>query len=622
MQLSTIFTVMTAITAASAYTKPKANDNSVYITHGQSVGGGPKTFVALSGKTSNSSYCTGTNFGKIPSGCNNLNTVFLSRLPANFSSPKVSNQTSTADLNSPNTPSTATSPTSQRAGCIQLRNMHKVKRRMSEIAVQHLSRTHSHDRDHSHDHNPPTTTPQDHEPQPSTTDLLRANVTPFHSISDAGDTFARSFDSFGAGNTKILMIGDASHGTSEFYAARAQITRYMIQHHGFNIVAVEADWPDADAVDRYVRHRGGVGPPASVEPEGVARKAGREPAFMRFPTWMWRNVEVQEFVEWLRDWNKSHGAKKDAVGFYGLDLYSLRTSMQAVIEYLDHVDKGMADTARERYRKLITWAQDPHEYGLEALVSGFKGYEDDAVRMLKELLDKRLEYSSVTWDGIEYHGCEQNAILVKDAEHYYREMYYAHNESWNLRDRHMFETLLRVLKHRGHKSKAIVWAHNSHIGDARATSMGWLRGEFNVGQLCKAMFGDRALSIGCSTYTGTVAAAMRWGADMSVMHVKPALPNSYEHLMHATGIKNFVLDLRHRHCDKELRKALMEKRLERFIGVIYAPETERQSHYSFAVLPEQLDGLVWFEETRYVGALEVHQPRTPLEFGETWPFGV
>lgn len=201
-------------------------------------------------------------------------------------------------------------------------------------------------------------------------------------------------------------------------------------------------------------------------------------------------------------------------------------------------------------------------------------------------------------------------------------MYYARDESWNLRDTHMFETLQRILDHRGSHSKAIVWAHNSHIGDARATSMGWSEDEINIGQLCKEAYGKKAFSIGCLGYTGRVAAAKRWDGDMSVMHVKPALPNSYEKLMHDTGIKNFVLDLRTKHCDNALRESLMEKKLERFIGVIYSPATERQSHYSFAVLPEQFDGIVYFDETEEVGALEVHQPHGPLEFDETWPFGL
>ncbi|KAG7289238.1 hypothetical protein NEMBOFW57_005603 [Staphylotrichum longicolle] len=419
---------------------------------------------------------------------------------------------------------------------------------------------------------------------------------------------------------------DASHGTSEFYAARALLTQHLIQHHGFNIVAVEADWPDAEAVDRYVRHRPGPGARASVGPEGETRKAGREPAFLRFPTWMWRNQEVQGFTEWLRAWNRGKDPKgRESVGFYGLDLYSLGASMKAVIEYLEHVDKEMAEVARERYGRMMVWAEDPHEYGLEALASGFKGCEKDVVRVLRDLLDKRLEYAAKSADGDEFHSGEQNARLVKDAEQYYKAMYYGRDESWNLRDRHMFETLTRVLKHRGKDgpAKAVVWAHNSHIGDARATSMGWAREELNIGQLCKEAFGKQAINIGCCGNTGTVAAARRWDGDMQVMKVQPGLQNSYEDLMHATGVKNFVLDLRQGRCDEELRKALMKKRLERFIGVIYAPHTERGSHTTrLPCCQSSLTGLFGLTRRGMLGHSRSISLMFALEYDETWPFGL
>ncbi|KAL2761065.1 hypothetical protein ACRALDRAFT_2093636 [Sodiomyces alcalophilus JCM 7366] len=460
------------------------------------------------------------------------------------------------------------------------------------------------------------------EPDDPTAQLLRAHVTPLPSATDTEATLARVFDSFG--DCKVLLIGDGSHGTSEFYNARAALTKYMVEHHGFNIVAVEADWPDAEAVDRYVRRRPGPGPRASVQPPGEAEKAGRDPAFMRFPTWMWRNKEVQGFVEWLRHWNADKDSKApDSVGFYGLDLYSLLTSMHEVIRYLEHVDPDMAQVARQRYEKLMTWGEDPHEYGLETLVRGFKGYEEEVVSILTDLLAKRIEYSSVHWNGDEFHSAEQNARLVVDAESYYKSMYYGRNESWNLRDTHMFQTLNLLLKHRGPTAQAIVWAHNSHVGDARATSMGGARDELNIGQLCKETYGDHAaLLIGCGTYSGTVAAAHRWDSDMQVMNINPALPGSYEDLMHATGVKNFALDLRKGRCDEELRRALMRQRLQRFIGVIYRPDTELQSHYSKANLPEQFDGFIFFDESKHVGALEAHQPHTDVEYEETWPFGL
>jgi erythromycin esterase-like protein len=245
-------------------------------------------------------------------------------------------------------------------------------------------------------------------------ELLRANVESFPSIEEAGDTLAQTFDSFGS--SKVILIGDASHGTSEFYVARAEITKYMIEKHGFNIVATEADWPDAEAVDRYVRYRPrpkvGSRDGAKEEEPFVRGDDEEETPFMRFPTWMWRNLEVQDFVEWLRRFNKGTDMH-DAVGYYGLDLYSLGTSMRAVIRYLDGVDKEMADVARERYGRLMGWAENPHEYGLKTLVSGFKGYERDVVDMLSRLLSKRLEYSAAHRDGVEFHSGEQNARLVK-----------------------------------------------------------------------------------------------------------------------------------------------------------------------------------------------------------------
>ncbi|KAF5127373.1 hypothetical protein E5D57_008303 [Metarhizium anisopliae] len=449
--------------------------------------------------------------------------------------------------------------------------------------------------------------------------LLAANAISFDSASGSA-TYNKAFYDFG--KCKVLLLGDASHGTSEFYTARAELSKYMIEHHGFNIIAIEGDWPDAEVVDRYVRWR--VPPDKGISLTAVGKtKDAREAPFMRFPTWMWRNSEVQEFVEWLRKYNTSQGKSvHESVGFYGLDLYSLRSSMQAVIDYLDKVDGDMAELARHRYEQLMVWADDPHDYGVAALATGFQGHEKEVISMLQDLLKKRVQYSSVHLDGDEFHSAEQNARVAADAERYYKTMYYGLNESWNLRDTHMANTLGRILKHRGVKSKAIVWAHNSHVGDARATSMGASRREINIGQLCKETYGQSCLSIGCGTYTGSVAAASTWGGDMRVVKVQPALPGSYEELMHATGIESFALDLRRGKCDGALRRELMKPRLERFIGVIYKPRTERQSHYSSAILPEQFDGFLWFDSSSPVRGIETQQPEEPLEYDETWPFGL
>lgn len=246
---------------------------------------------------------------------------------------------------------------------------------------------------------------------PADIDLIKAAAVSFPSVVSSRDALARCFDSFG--KCKVLLIGDASHGTSEFYAARAEITKYMIEHHGFNVVAVEADWPDAEAVDRYVRYRPSqsTGDVGVIDPVPAAKEAGKKSAFLRFPTWMWRNVEVHNFVEWLRKYNKGSNVH-NAVGFYGLDLYSMGASMEAVIEYLDKVDSKMAVVARERYSRLMVWAEDPQEYGLHTLMTGLKGYEKDVVAMLHDLLRKRLQYSEAQWDGEEFHSGEQNARLV------------------------------------------------------------------------------------------------------------------------------------------------------------------------------------------------------------------
>lgn len=445
--------------------------------------------------------------------------------------------------------------------------------------------------------------------------LIRTHAEPLPTLTESPEHLARQFDRYA--DCKVLLIGDASHGTSEFYAARAAITKHMIQHHGFNIVAVEADWPDAEAVDRFVRHRRGVGPSSGIDPAPKAK----EPPFMRFPTWMWRNMEVHDFVVWLREFNKGKHVQK-AAGFYGLDLYSMGSSMNAVIQYLEKVDPPMAKVARERYGGLMVFAKDPHEYGLEMLMTTFAGYEKDVIEMLRDMLSKRLEYSAHLEDGEEFHSGEQNARVVADAERYYKSMYHGRDESWNLRDTHMFQTLLRIIKHRGPESKAIVWAHNSHIGDARATDMGAGRNELNIGQLCKETFGDTALNIGTGTYTGTVAAAHGWGGDMNIMSVRPGMRGSYEELMHAVGLPSFLLDLRKGKCDEEVWDELTKRRLERYIGVIYKRDNELRAHYAPSMLAKEFDGYVWFDESKAVRAFEKYQPPTALELEETWPFGM
>lgn len=415
--------------------------------------------------------------------------------------------------------------------------------------------------------------------------------------------FAEPFDRFA--DARVVLLGEASHGTSEFYRARAAITRRLIERHGFTIVAVEADWPDAASIDRYIRHR-----PAR-EGEDVETDA----PFQRFPTWMWRNTDVDAFIRWLRSHNEGRPAR-DMAGFYGLDLYNLGGSIRAVIDYLDDVDPAAARLARERYGCLQPWTRDPALYGRLAITEGYARCEQQVVQMLRELLQKRWDY--VARDGEEWLDAAANARLVMNAEQYYRVMYHGAAESWNLRDTHMFETLCQLLDAKGMHSKAVVWAHNSHIGNAAFTEMGQVREELNIGQLVKERFQDRARLIGFGTHKGTVAAATDWDGEMEVKTVRPSLSGSYERLSHDSGLARFLLDLREE-VHPDLREALMDERLERFIGVIYRPETERWSHYAQAILPRQFDAWVWFDETTAVTSLP-GEPQAGED--ETYPFGL
>lgn len=427
--------------------------------------------------------------------------------------------------------------------------------------------------------------------------VLRHHAEPLPDPADA-PAFGAAFDRFG--DARVVLLGEATHGTSEFYRARAAISRHLIEHHGFSIVAVEADWPDAARVDDYVRHQ--------------APRPRRGDVFARFPTWMWRNLELLEFADWLR----AHNADRrdgERVSFRGLDVYSLGESIHAVLTYLDRVDPDGAAEARRRYGCLTPWQDEPSHYGRAALMAGDGGCEDKAVAQLRDLLARRLDY--IRHDGEAWFDAVQNARIVRAAERYYRAMYRSSTESWNLRDRHMFATLQALLAHQGDGAKAIVWAHNSHVGNAAATAMGW-QGEFNIGELARMAHGDEAVSIGFGTDTGTVAAASDWGGDMEIKTVRPARPDSFEHAFRQTGIERFLVDWRGG-GKSELVAALRGPRLERAIGVVYRPETERTSHYFEAVMAEQFDALVWFERTRAITPLGPEHARGAPE---TWPFGL
>ena len=401
---------------------------------------------------------------------------------------------------------------------------------------------------------------------------------------------------------RVVLLGEATHGTAEFYQARARITERLVAEHGFNIVAVEADWPDAAVYDAYVR--------------GLERPKVPKHAFTRFPTWMWRNGQVGEFLHRLKAVNAKIADPDRKAGFYGLDIYSLGASIEGVLDYLDRVDPEAARTARERYGCLTPWRSEPARYGRMALSRGYAVCERPVTEALLALLHKRLDY--LAKDGEAFFAAEQNARIVAAAEQYYRVIYYGDAVSWNLRDEHMFDTLERLLAHRGPDSKAVVWAHNSHIGNAEFTEMGQVRGEHNIGQLARERFGDDCALIGFGTDRGTVAAASDWDGPMEIKRVRPARDDSYEGRSRDAGLPAFFLETGPGQKDR-IRKELSEPMLERAIGVIYRPETELLSHYFQAELARQFDAWIWFEQTEAVAARPEAHPHGP---DETFPFGL
>jgi protein-L-isoaspartate(D-aspartate) O-methyltransferase len=379
------------------------------------------------------------------------------------------------------------------------------------------------------------------------------------------------------GDAQVVLLGEASHGTSEFYLTRQEITKALIEKKGFNFVCAEADWSDAEQINSYVRNQ-------QTQKDWLP--------FMRFPQWMWKNKEVLNFVEWMKEYNAKNN---NNTGFYGLDLYGLENSIELVINYLEKVDSDLANLAKNRYSCITPYMTDPAVYGKLVVSHQLESCEKEVLKILVDLLKNKNKLNH----SPEYFYAYQNANVVVDAERYYKSMYYGSAESWNLRDFHMFYTLKSLLSYYGPQTKAIVWAHNSHIGNALATEM-YSRGEINIGHLCKENFGEKAYHIGFGTHTGTVAAAHNWGNAVNVIKVNNSLPKSYENLCHKTQINSFTLPLREQFVGKKLRKLLSTPKLERAIGVIYRPETERQSHYFQATLPSQFDEYVFFEESQAV----------------------
>ncbi|MBG9387001.1 erythromycin esterase family protein [Caenimonas aquaedulcis] len=401
------------------------------------------------------------------------------------------------------------------------------------------------------------------------------------------------------GDAHFALIGEASHGTHEFYAERIRITQRLIAEKRFGAIAVEADWPDAWRVNRYVRG-------ATDDVDANAALSG----FKRFPAWMWRNTEVRDFVEWLRDYNRSRPGH-DQVGFYGIDLYSLFGSIQAVLAYLARVDPEEARRAKARYACFDHAREDSQAYGYGASYGLTPSCEDEAVQQLRAMNSLVARFAPVAgMERDEAFFAQQNARLVRNAEEYYRTMFRGRVSSWNLRDSHMVETLVALRRHLTDANvppRIAVWAHNSHLGDAAATEMGEM-GEWNVGQLMRERMGQDAVLIGFSTHRGSVTATSDWDEPPQRKRVRDGLPDSWEDIFHRTGEARFLLPLRGNAALRDLVDA--KQRLQRAIGVIYRPETERQSHYFMTRLGGQFDAMIHIDETR---ALE------PLDPGESWP---
>jgi erythromycin esterase-like protein len=420
------------------------------------------------------------------------------------------------------------------------------------------------------------------------------------------------------GDAAIVLLGEATHGTREFYRTRAEISKRLITERGFDAIAVEADWPDTLLVNQYIRDRGSNEHGNSIAQNFTALDALRE--FQRFPQWMWRNTEIVRLVDWLHIHNRDIPDETARIGFFGLDLYSLRSSMEAVIRYLTKVDPEAAARARSRYGCFDHLADDPQQYGYAASFGLKKDCEEEVIR---QLVDMSARTCAAARDCGDLFYAQQNARVAQNAEAYYRTMFAGRDESWNLRDTHMIETLQGLQQHlgerKGARAKIVVWAHNSHIGDARATEMGD-HGQLNLGQLARQRFGnDQVFLLGQTTHDGTVTAASDWDGPAERKAVRPSHPDSYERLFHLTGLENFLLPIRGR---RELAALLGQRRLERAIGVLYLPESERLSHYFHADMAQQFDAVLHVDHTHALQPLDKSPHWQHEEVPDTYPFGV
>jgi len=420
------------------------------------------------------------------------------------------------------------------------------------------------------------------------------------------------------GDARLVLLGEATHGTREFYRIRSAISKHLIADKGFDAIAVEADWPDALQASRFMQGE----TVAATAHESAAHAALR--GFQRFPQWMWRNTEIVELALWMREHNLETQSAADRCGFFGLDLYSLRSSMDAVVRYLDQVDPDAAQRARQRYGCFDHMADDPQRYGYAANFGMRPDCEKQVVQQLVELCSETARHTlsapAATDDELFY--AQQNARVARNAEAYYRTMFHGRNASWNLRDTHMADTLDALFHYLGDRNKRpariVVWAHNSHVGDARATEMGD-EGQLNLGQLVRERHADApCFMLGFTTHEGTVTAASDWDAPAERKTVRASLPDSIERVLHDTGIGNFLLPLR---THPELAEPL-GRRLERAIGVLYLPESERLSHYFEAEVARQFDALIHCDHTHALHPLDKSPHWTHAQIPETYPTGI
>jgi erythromycin esterase-like protein len=422
------------------------------------------------------------------------------------------------------------------------------------------------------------------------------------------------------GDASIVLLGEATHGSREFYRVRAEISKRLIVDKGFDAIAVEADWPDALRLSRFVQ---GIPRLDRTMPPDMHVEQALS-GFTRFPLWMWRNTEVVRLANWLQEHNQQIERREDRIGFFGLDLYSLRSSMDAVVRYLAQVDPDAAKRARERYACFDHLAEDPQRYGYAASFGMKKDCEDEVVRQLVELMSGDVGGVANGAHPDELFYAQQNARVAHNAEAYYRSMFAGRNESWNLRDTHMMETLSALRDHfgqrKGRPGRIVVWAHNSHIGDARATEMGW-EGQLNLGQLVRERFGvDDTFLMGFTTHGGTVTAASDWDGATERKTIRPSMAGSVEQVMHEVGLESFLIRFRDRPALRDMLHA--EDLLERAIGVIYLPESERHSHYFQARPARQFDAIIHIDQTQALRPLDKSSHWTDDEVPDTFPSGM